>query len=40
MGGKKQLAVVAIGGNALIRDRDHQAIPDQYEAAALTVQGM
>ena len=38
MGGKKQLAVVAIGGNALIRDRDHQAIPDQYEAAALTVQ--
>ena len=40
MGGKKQLAVVAIGGNALIRDRDHQAIPDQYEAAALTVQGI
>ena len=40
MGGKKQLAVVAIGGNALIRDRDHQAIPDQYKAAALTVQGI
>ena len=40
MGGEKKLAVVAIGGNALIRDREHQAIPDQYEAAALTVQGV
>ncbi len=36
----KQLAVVAIGGNALIRDTAHQAIPDQYEAAALTVRGV
>ncbi|MGH7121422.1 MAG: carbamate kinase [Acetobacteraceae bacterium] len=36
----KQLAVVAIGGNALIRDRGHQAIADQYEAASLTVQGV
>lgn len=25
------LAVVAIGGNALIRDRTHESIPDQYE---------
>lgn len=40
MGGNEKLAVVAIGGNALIRDGDHQAIPDQYQAAALTVQGI
>ena len=26
-----QLALVAIGGNALIRDREHESIPDQYE---------
>lgn len=26
-----QLAVLAIGGNALIRDREHESIPDQYE---------
>jgi carbamate kinase len=26
-----RLAVVAIGGNALIRDRAHESIPDQYE---------
>ena len=25
------IAVVAIGGNALIRDRQHESIPDQYE---------
>jgi carbamate kinase len=25
------LAVVAIGGNALIRDRQHESIPDQYD---------
>jgi carbamate kinase len=30
------LAVVAIGGNSLIRDKDHLAIPDQYRAAAIT----
>ena len=29
---KKPLAVVAVGGNALIRDRDHQALNDQYDA--------
>jgi carbamate kinase len=28
---KPGLAVVAIGGNALIRDRRHESIPDQYE---------
>jgi len=27
----RKLAVVAIGGNALIRDRTHESIPDQYE---------
>jgi carbamate kinase len=28
------LAVVAIGGNALIRDRQHESIPDQYHMVA------
>ena len=28
---KNGLAVLAIGGNALIRDRKHESIPDQYE---------
>lgn len=36
----RKLAVVAIGGNALIRDKDHQAIPHQYEAAAEAVAGI
>ena len=31
-----RLAVVAIGGNSLIRDKSHVSIPDQYEAVALT----
>jgi len=30
---KKKLAVVAVGGNSLIKDKDHQTIPDQYAAA-------
>ena len=29
-------AVVAIGGNSLIKDKDHQTVEDQYEAAAET----
>ena len=29
-----KLAVVAVGGNSLIKDRDHQTIPDQYQAGA------
>ncbi|HMK09478.1 MAG TPA: carbamate kinase [Anaerolineales bacterium] len=29
-----KLAVVAVGGNSLIKDKDHQAIPDQYAAGA------
>lgn len=34
MGG---LAVVAVGGNALIRDEQHRSIPDQYDTASETV---
>jgi carbamate kinase len=30
---KKKLAVVAVGGNSLIKDKNHQTIPDQYAAA-------
>ena len=30
------LAVVAVGGNALIVDKWHESIPDQYKAAAFT----
>ncbi|TFG14611.1 carbamate kinase [Candidatus Thorarchaeota archaeon] len=29
-------AVVAIGGNSLIKDKNHRTVPDQYEAAAET----
>ncbi len=29
-----QVAVVAVGGNSLIKDKGHQTIPDQYGAAA------
>jgi len=39
----KRLAVVAIGGNALIRDRTHESIMDQYEmvcALAADIAGM
>ncbi len=31
------LVVVAVGGNALIRDEQHRSIPDQYETARATV---
>ena len=31
-----KLAVVAVGGNALIRDKDHESIPDQSREAAMT----
>jgi len=31
-----KLAVVAVGGNSLIRDREHLSIPDQYDAVAET----
>jgi len=28
-----KVAVVAVGGNSLIKDKDHQTVPDQYQAA-------
>lgn len=31
-----KLAVVAVGGNSLIRDKDHESIPDQSREAAIT----
>jgi len=31
---KPQVAVVAVGGNSLIKDKSHQTVPDQYAAAA------
>jgi carbamate kinase len=31
-------AVIAIGGNSLITDKEHQTVPDQYQAAAQTCQ--
>ncbi|MDF1500405.1 MAG: carbamate kinase [Anaerolineales bacterium] len=36
--GEKKVAVVAVGGNSLIKDKDHQAIPDQYEAASQSME--
>lgn len=30
------LAVLAVGGNSLITDKEHQTVPDQYQAAAET----
>jgi carbamate kinase len=32
----KKLAVVAIGGNSLIKDKNHTTVPDQYQAAKET----
>jgi carbamate kinase len=36
MATSNKLAVVAVGGNALIRDKDHESIPDQSREAAIT----
>lgn len=33
---EKRVAVVAIGGNSLIKDKQHQTVQDQYEAAGET----
>jgi carbamate kinase len=33
----RKLAVVAVGGNALIRDAEHKSIPDQYETSCATM---
>jgi carbamate kinase len=30
----KKVAVVAVGGNSLIKDKSHQTVPDQYDAAS------
>ena len=35
---RKKLAVVAIGGNSLIKDKHHQTVEDQYQAAKETTQ--
>ncbi len=32
----KKLAVIAIGGNSLIKDKDHSSVSDQYQAAKET----
>jgi carbamate kinase len=32
----KQIAVIAIGGNSLIKDAAHQTVEDQYDAATET----
>ncbi|HKP55317.1 MAG TPA: carbamate kinase [Polyangiales bacterium] len=34
---KNRTAVVAFGGNALVRDAEHDSIPDQYETVCRTV---
>ncbi|MFZ3013682.1 MAG: carbamate kinase [Nitrospira sp.] len=36
MGTSNKLAVVAVGGNALIRDKDHESIQDQSREAVIT----
>lgn len=36
MSKQKKVAVVAIGGNSLIKDKQHQTVQDQYEAAKET----
>ncbi|MBU4484932.1 carbamate kinase, partial [bacterium] len=33
----KKLAVIAVGGNSLVLDKDHQTVADQYKAAAETM---
>lgn len=34
---KRKLAVVAVGGNALVREKGKESLPDQYNAASLTM---
>jgi carbamate kinase len=38
MSKNKKVAVIAIGGNSLIKDKQHQTVPDQYEAAGDTTE--
>lgn len=35
---ERKIAVIAIGGNSLIKDKKHQSVEDQYEAARETAQ--
>ncbi len=37
MSTERKVAVVAVGGNALIKDKQHKTIPDQYAAARETM---
>ena len=37
MSSERKVAVVAVGGNALIKDKQHKTIPDQYAAAKETM---
>ena len=37
MGRKRKLAVVAVGGNALIREKGKESLPDQYAAVCVTM---
>jgi carbamate kinase len=37
MSAREELAVVAVGGNALIRDQQHRSIADQYDTARQTI---
>ena len=34
---RRKLAVVAVGGNALVRQKDKESLPDQYAAACITM---
>ncbi|MBQ7528626.1 carbamate kinase [bacterium] len=34
---QNRVAVVAVGGNSLIKDKQHQSVPDQYQAVCETV---
>jgi carbamate kinase len=36
IGGEQKLAVIAIGGNSLIKDKEHQTVEDQYQAVKET----
>lgn len=37
---KNKLAVVAVGGNSLIKDKDHKSVEDQYQAVLETVRNL
>lgn len=37
---EKKVAVIAVGGNSLIKSKEHQTIPDQYYAATQTAENI